>query len=283
MAKRFISSTVVNTKCAVAKATSFVMADRVLLSLQRKLHNNAYIRAVNYHQTPAETASNFEKQLEFYKHHFCPVSLPDLSRFLNSREWEKDKPGLIISFDDGFKNNYEVAAPLLEEFGFTGWFFVPTAFIYTPGVEQPKYIDGYVTMSWDELRKLDRKHVIGCHTETHHRMVASTSEEKLDEEIIQSKHFLEEKLGHQVDIFCWCGGEKSSYSGAAAKYISKAGYQYAFMTNCAPILFTTDSLHLQRTNIESHWPIELVKYQLCGLMDILYTPFRIWVDRMTNI
>ncbi|MBA7650818.1 hypothetical protein ES703_58629 [subsurface metagenome] len=269
------------TKVAVARVLTFAMVCDLLFWMQKKVLGNNYIRAINYHDTPANTADNFEKQLCFYQQHFSPVSLSDLDSFFNSCKWKKDKPGLIISFDDGYKSNYGVAAPLLQKYGFTGWFFVSVDFIYTPGIEQAKSYNNSPTMSWDELGELDKKHVIGCHTRSHHRMTAETTERELDKEIAQAKYDLEAKLQDEIDIFCWCGGDRQSYSSAAARYIAKTGYRYSFMTNSAPILANTERLHLQRTNIESNWPVELVKFQLSGIMDILYTPKRAWVNKIT--
>lgn len=270
-------------KLNAARVLSLIMVSDLLLWVQKKLLGNNYIRAINYHDTPIDTAGNFERQLQFYQKHFSPVSLSDLDTFFDNGTWGKGKPGLIISFDDGYKSNYDIAAPLLEKYGFIGWFFVPTDFMFTPDIEPVKIFGGHHTMSRDELRKLDRNHVIGCHTKTHHRMIASTPAQKLDEEIAQAKYLLEEKLQHKVDIFCWCGGEKQSYSSAAARYIINTGYRYAFMTNSAPILTSTRKLQLQRTNIESDWPIGLVKFQLSGIMDILYISKRAWVNRITSV
>ena len=56
------------------------------------------------------------------------------------------------------------------------------------------YNDGRMAMTWNEIQQLDKKHVIGCHSKTHHRMVASTTKNKLQSEIIESKRILEEKL-----------------------------------------------------------------------------------------
>ena len=282
-------------KLALGLVMSLVMADKLLLSIQGKVFRNRYIRAIFYHSTLHRSARNLEKQLRFYQKYFSPVSLSDLDNFIGGREWRKDKPGLIISFDDGCKTNYDVAKPLLEKYGFIGWFFVPTGFINTPVTEQKKFAathnlhctegcdDGRIALSWDEIRELDKQHVIGCHTRNHHRLVAATAKKKLAEEIVRAKHTLEEELEHMVDTFAWVGGEGYTYSQAAARYIRKAGYRYAFMTNCAPILTNTDRFHLQRTIVDSGWHFGVIKFQLSGLMDIIRIRKRNRVNRVTAI
>lgn len=270
-------------KIFLAKVMGFTrISDFGLLLLNRRSGCN-YIRAINYHDTPASSASNFEKQLQFYQQYFSPVTFSDLESFFNEGAWKKDKPGLIISFDDGHLSNYETALPLLEKYGFTGWFFVPAGFLYTKGKEQVRIFEDKAIMSWEDAIDINKNHVIGCHTMNHHRMTKETTEEQMEEEIAQSRLLLEEKLQCPIDIFCWCGGDFSSYSSSGANYIAKTGYSYVFMTNSAPILKGTHKLHLQRTNIETGWPIELVKFQLSGIMDILYFPKRVLINRITKI
>lgn len=255
----------------------------LLLWFQRKLFKECYIRVINYHGTPKEFRNNFERQLAFYKKYFCSVNLEDLENLLNGK-WEKEKPGLIISFDDGLKSNYTVAAPLLEKYGFTGWFFIPVGLIGTgkckdfhhTGSEACSY------MSWREITKLNKNHIIGCHTLTHCRLSNAISNEKLEQEIVESKKVLEDKLSSKNDIFCWVGGEEETYTAKAAKYIRETGYKYTFMTNNKLIFPGENRFQLQRTNIEVDWPLSLVKFYLSGIMDIIYIGKRNRVNKITR-
>jgi len=254
----------------------------LLLWLQRKLSKN-YIRAINYHGTPEKYQYNFEKQLVFYEKNFCSVNLKDLEDLLNGK-WMKKRPGLIISFDDGLKSNYDVAMPLLEKYGFTGWFFVPVGLIGT-GNCKPQDKTGSMDcryMKWEDIIKLSKHHIIGCHTLTHCRLFSNISEHKLKEEIVNSKEILEQKLNKRNDVFCWVGGEEKTYTAKAAKYIRKAGYKYSFMTNNKPIFPGTNRFQLQRTNIEADWPLSLVKFYLSGIMDTIYTGKRNRVNKITS-
>lgn len=251
-------------------------ADRALVAIQRFRLGNAFIRAVNYHGTPAVDADSFRRQLEYYRKRFVPCGQSQLAAFLERGEWDADKPGLIVSFDDGLRTNYEVAAPLLEQYGFVGWFFVPTDF-----VEAGRWPDGRPAMSWDDLRELCDRHVVGCHTRTHHRLTATTPDAQLDDEINSAKHVLEAGLRRRVDVFCWVGGEERSYSAAAAQRIDRAGYRFSFMSCSHPVTRETDPLHLHRTHIESSWPLDLVRLQLSGVADWASARKRQRVDRLT--
>lgn len=264
-------------------------------ALFTSLGRTPYIRVVNYHGTPQADAASLQRHLAYYQQHFHPVGRNDLDRFLRERYWPHPKPGLIISFDDGLRSNYDVAYPLLRAYGFPGWFFVPVEFITCP-VEQQEafshvhrirnaahYADQRIAMSVADVRHLQQDAVIGCHTASHCRAGAEVDPIRLHAEITASRLTLSRLVGADIDIFCWVGGEETSYSATAAAAIRAAGYRYAFMTNTAPIRFDTHPLQLQRTNIEASWPLSLVQFQLCGIMDVLYHRKRQRINRMTAV
>lgn len=268
--------------------------DTLLLTAYNRITGNQYIRVVNYHDTPSCFAPGFEKQLLYYQKHFTSVDRGDLDSFFANGKWPREKPGLIISFDDGLRSNYDVALPLLEKYGFTGWFFIPSGFADIPQTEQVAwgkahqikadnhdYADGRVAMSWPEICDLATRHVVGCHSHNHRRLSALKTPDEHTMEIITSKKLFEQKIG-RCDIFCWVGGERSSYSAEAADSIRAAGYRYSFMTNCAPIRPTTNRLQLQRTNVEAHWPVETLPFQMSGVLDVMYFRKRRAVNALTR-
>lgn len=266
--------------------TNFIEGTKIfdlILWFQRKLFKGCYIRVINYHDTPKKFEYNFEQQLMLYKKNFCPVDLNDLEDLISGK-WEKEKPGLIISFDDGLKSNYIIAAPLLEKYGFTGWFFVPVGLIGTGRCKDFHHTGNKDCsyMSWREIFKLSQSHIIGCHTLTHYRLSNPISDEKLEQEIVESKKILEDKLNSKNNIFCRVGGEEETYTAKAAKYIREAGYKYSFMTNNKLIFPGTNRFQLQRTNIEADWPLSLVKFYLSGFMDIIYLGKRNRVNKITR-
>ena len=240
-----------------------------------------HIRVVNYHGTPASQSMEFERQLRWLRKWYVETDLNELKLFLSGEEWKKPRPGLIISFDDGKRNNFDVAKPLLEKYGFIGWFFIPAGWVNASKEEQfeeqkddhdlvAEYQNDRLIVNGDELHTLLKKHVVGCHTHTHHRMRSSDEDFTLRKEIVSSKELLERILGQEQTIFCWVGGEEVHYTRAAATLIKDAGYQFAFTTNNYPILPNEDPHRLERTNIETYNSIHLVLFQLSGLMDLFY-------------
>ncbi len=258
------------------------------------LSRRPHIRVINYHDTPEFHRDMLERHLIWYRSFYQPVNREMLDKFLKDGFWPYRKPGIIISFDDGLWSNYAVAVPLLEKYGFCGWFFVPAAFIGRPVREQAGFAeqnkiqyseirpDGRLAMSREELRDMAAHHVIGCHTMTHCRLGDTVPPHRMFVEVALARAVLSERLGMDIDTFCWVGGEERSYSRRASEEVRKAGYRYGFMTNNLPVTMHSDPLQLQRTNIASDWPIHILQFQLCGILDILYTRKRRRIVRLTG-
>ena len=111
------------TKLRIAQLLSSTGLSRSLLAAQRVLFS-PYVRALNYHDVPPHEAEAFEAQVEYFLAHFEPIGLMQLKAFLDG-QWRPDRPGLILSFDDGLRSHAEVVAPILERHGVPGWFCVP--------------------------------------------------------------------------------------------------------------------------------------------------------------
>ena len=262
-----------------------------LLRVQARLWR-AHLRVLNYHDVPPHLAPAFEAQLRLFADHFVPVGRGELLA-LQRGEWRHDRPGLVLSFDDGLRSHAEVVAPLLDRYAFIGWFLLPAGFIDTPVPEQAgyarehrigaahPYADGRLAMTWEQARALEARHVLACHTMHHSRLPATLTSAELDLEIGGAKRLMEQRLGHEVDVFGWVGGEEWGYSREAAERIRAAGFRIGFMTNNAPFRPGGDLLQIQRTNVEAHFPLAVARFQIAGFLDLLYLPKRKRVNRLT--
>jgi peptidoglycan/xylan/chitin deacetylase (PgdA/CDA1 family) len=259
-------------KKKLAKILEIIGFNDSALFIFNKIYKNNYIRVINYHETYLDNRSNFENHIIWYKSKFENCALEKLTKFLNRQYEFKEKPGLIITFDDGYIGNYFNAYPLLKKYGFTGYFYVSTGLI-----GNKNYMD-------DNMLKdlIKNNHVIGCHTYTHHRMGINDKDEILKKEIVDSKLDLEKLLIIPVDIFCWVGGEEGTYTEKAAEYIRKAGYKFSMMTNSKPVIQNSDRLQINRTNVNDDWELSLIKFQLSGLIDLKYYTKRKRVNHVTK-
>jgi hypothetical protein len=214
--------------------------DRRTLEMFRFLVNNAFIRTVNYHTTDRRDAVRIESQVRYFAERFAPVSLTDIDEFFETGTWRKEKPGLICCVYEGYRGQYEVLAPLLDKYGFRGWFFIPAFFPDVPPSEQLAYSgendletpdsvyypDGRIAMSRDEIADLAGRHEICCHTGNHVRITKDTSGPDMAREIVNAKHALEGMIDRPADVFCWLYGEAYDHNAEAHPYFQEAGYRY---------------------------------------------------------
>lgn len=130
---------------------------------------------------------------------------------LSSNENLPPEP-LIITFDDGERNNIEVAIPILQEFGFRAVFFVSTDTINS---------EGYLTE--EDIALISRADMeIGSHGKTH-RFLSDLHLPELKLELRESKSFIEDIIDIEVSTLSLPGGRGNDFVLDTA---SSAGYKY---------------------------------------------------------
>ena len=198
------------------------------------------IRAVNFHSTSRSQAEHYDRQLAQYSRFFSSVNENELDEYLATGRWHKPKPGLIVSVFEGYRNSYDVLTPLIEKYGFIGWFWVITGFVDAPIPEQltfaehhdidmltHEYPDGRYALTWDELRQLEKKHVIACHTRSH-TLLSQLEPAVQREEVMGSQEEFKKNLGHPVRAFVSLTGPAYGENPATDRLIDAAGYEFVF-------------------------------------------------------
>lgn len=74
------------------------------------------------------TPEGFREQMAFLKKHYQPMRLTDVAHALNDGV-ELPADAVVITFDDGYSDNYRVAFPILRELGIPATFFISTGHI----------------------------------------------------------------------------------------------------------------------------------------------------------
>lgn len=204
--------------------------------------NRPLIRVVNYHNTPRSRAGQMERELQQYSRAFTSVSEDDLRGYVQTGQWNKSKPGMIPVLYEGYRNGYDVIAPLLEKYGFIGWFFIITEFIKGPvtdqasyakshhiGMQTREYPEGRYALSWQEIRELSKKHVIASHARNHAELSAMP-EEARRAEIFGSQEDFQKNLGRPVLAFASLRGPAQNEHPEVdtAKLVVEAGFEFVF-------------------------------------------------------
>jgi peptidoglycan/xylan/chitin deacetylase (PgdA/CDA1 family) len=140
---------------------------------------------------------------------------------------------LAITFDDGYRDNFAVAAPILEQLGLPACFFLTTGFIeskQTPWWDREAGVNSE-WMSWDHAQDLKRRGFeIGAHTVTHVDL-GRLEGEGARREIEDSKCVLEARLSGPVPFFAYPYGRESQMTDANRELVRRAGFR------CCPSAF----------------------------------------------
>jgi peptidoglycan/xylan/chitin deacetylase (PgdA/CDA1 family) len=219
-----------------------------------------YHRFVNNVKRPDTeiTPAAFEAQMQELKNK--GIAVIPMQDFLAWRRGEKAIPpkSAIITFDDGWKSQYDVAWPILKKFNYP-----VTLFIYTEGIK-PGHFSGGESMSWEQLAEMRDAGVdIQGHTATHSDLrkpydkVAKKHlnpqeyEEWLQKEIAGSKQMIEQKLGVKVNCFAVPYGFHNDHIRDVAM---KAGYEALFTVYGQPITMQTPLSSVGRYLMEANKP-----------------------------
>jgi len=168
----------------------------------------------------------FEALCIFLRRHFTVVSLPEMLLHLQSPEAARAPFEVAITFDDGYKDNFLNAAPILQRHGLPATFFLTTGFV---GSLEATFWDAaagerHAFMSWDEARNLSAMGFdIGSHTCTHADLAATPLEQAV-QELTQSRKILSQRLQLDVRLFAYPFGGEQNMTPQVLKAVQEAGY-----------------------------------------------------------
>ena len=156
-----------------------------------------------------------------------------------------DRPGVLLTFDDGLANNWEQAVPVLEAFDAPAVFFVATAPVASSGDpdarlpsareaarDLPRDVapevchDLFDSMDETQLRRAGAHPLLtlGAHSRRHPRL-PDLSRDALVDEVAGSKAWLEERLDTEVELFAYPYG---AYDRSVLEAVRAAGFRAAF-------------------------------------------------------
>lgn len=189
-------------------------------------------------------ADIFDSQMRYLKENgYRSITPEELLGFLQYKRPIPPK-SIMITIDDGYRSVYDIAYPIMRQYGFTAVLFV--------------YID-YVGISkkaitWDQLAEMKKNGFsVGSHSISHSdlskkKKIESQVEylERLQREILLSKTILDEKLEQDTFFFSYPFGR---YNDISIEFAQKAGYKIASTVNRGGNPFFTNPFLLKRDQI----------------------------------
>jgi peptidoglycan/xylan/chitin deacetylase (PgdA/CDA1 family) len=248
------------TPAAAASASAAPSISKPAIDQNAQVVIFGYHRFVNNVKRPDTeiTPAAFEAQMQELKNK--GIAVIPMQDFLAWRRGEKAIPpkSAIITFDDGWKSQYDVAWPIMKKFNYPF-----TLFIYTEGIK-PGHFSGGESMSWEQLAEMRDAGVdIQGHTATHSdlrkpydkvakkKLNPEEYEQWLNNEIAGSKQMIEQKLGVKVNCFAVPYGFHNDHIRDVAM---KAGYEALFTVYGQPITMHTPLSSVGRYLMEANKP-----------------------------
>src|SRR6202171_2011156 len=224
-----------------------------------------FVEKVRYPGTEITPAA-FEAQMQMLKDK--GITVISLQDYLAWRTSEKAIPPrcAVITFDDGWKSQYEVAWPIMKKYGYP-----LTLFIYTEGV-RGGLLGGGEAITWEQLADMRDNGVdIQAHTATHQdlreghnimvfapgtkrtkkKLTGAEYEQWLQSEVVAPKQLLEQRLAIKVNCYAVPFGNYNEHVKEVAR---NAGYEAMFTVYGQPLPFNSPLDSLGRYAIEANKP-----------------------------
>ena len=147
-----------------------------------------------------------QKVLEYKSKGYSFISIDNLTTLNTKHSTLNTKKWVCITFDDGYRDNYTLAYPLLKRLNVPFTVYVTTGFIENQ-MSMWWYPNEQLGISTEELKVLDADPLctIGAHTVSHPKLDTLTRKKQY-QEIAESKQTLEALLGHEIKHFSFPHG-----------------------------------------------------------------------------
>ena len=186
-----------------------------------EIASGAKILVLNYHQvgnnfTPLCVPTNlFDEQMAYLKDNgYVTITPEELYEGLEGSITLPERP-VLITFDDGYIDNYNNALPVLKKYGMRATIFIVPAFTGN----NANYLN------WDQIKDMERNGItIQSHT-LNHRALEELPDDEIRAELLNSKIMLEKNLGHPIDFLAYPTGTYNLHIAGIAKDV---GYKASF-------------------------------------------------------
>ena len=169
------------------------------------MYSSPGVPVLNYHQVEQKNGNpltlwpdQFEAPMAYLADEgYTTITIDEMMDALEHGTPLPEKP-VIITFDDGYADNYEYAYPILKKYGFKATIFL----IYDFTNAYPNYL------TWEQIDEMKQSGLIRfeSHTMTHANLAELDSADELRHEIADSHDLLSEKIGYDMHYIAYPGG-----------------------------------------------------------------------------
>ncbi|MDD6128914.1 MAG: polysaccharide deacetylase family protein [Veillonellaceae bacterium] len=249
-----------------AAAVFFIAVIGVVVSLFQSAKGG--IPVLNYHQIN-DTEKNaltvnteqFEAQMKYLSENgYTAITPADMLDAWENGTQLPEKP-VIITFDDGYLDNYNHAFPVLEKYQLKATIFLISDYVNT----YPNYL------TWSAVQDMQQSGLIDfeSHTLSHEELTKAPDLDEAKHQLTGSKQAIEWNLGKQVNFIAYPCGE---YNDAIEQATKDAGYRAAFTVNYGLAEPGEDPFILDRVPIFGSNSHTLARFKLRLTLAPLFAP-----------
>jgi peptidoglycan/xylan/chitin deacetylase (PgdA/CDA1 family) len=211
------------------------------------------------------TPDVFEKQIQYLR--------ADGYKFLDTNDLEKivlgdsntTKKGVLITFDDGYRDFITEAMPILNKYNIPAVIFVHTN-------RSPEQLKNEIPLlSWPEIQQLSAKFEIGNHSHSHPNL-KKMSPPELESEIKQSTQLMQETISKKPKVFAYPFGV---FNQSVVDVLKNNDYKLGFTTDRGMVKVGTDPFRIKRFGIAKDTSFIEFRARL--------TPVSDWYEWMANL
>jgi|MudIll2142460700_1097286.scaffolds.fasta_scaffold286786_2 peptidoglycan/xylan/chitin deacetylase (PgdA/CDA1 family) len=218
---------------------------------------------VNPHRgdTVTVTPEVFERQMRYlHESGYETLRVDTLMGYIAGGVSIREK-AVVITFDDGWLDNYLCAAPVLKKYRINATIFIVTDRIEEASANSSSLPDSIpthneskalirqgearrVSLNWRLIEEMAETGLVEFYSHTKsHRKCSFLSEDELVEELRESRRIIEARLGRPCPYLCWPYGE---YSTIATRIARDAGYRALFTTLHGVVTVGSDPFAIKR-------------------------------------
>lgn len=224
------------------------------------VENKIGIPVLYYHSVNAENPKNdelvvtkdkFREQMTYLKDNgYTVITTETLYNYLSKGDKVPEK-SIVITFDDGWKDNYQYAFPILKEFKYPATVFVITEMTKT---------NHWLYLSEAEIKEMSKEGMeIASHT-IHHDNLTEIPKDKIKATLEESKSYLEGLIGKPVNTIAYPFGK---YNKSVIQATKSAGYTMAFTINSGWANKENSPIYeIKRVYVNGHFDINQFKQRI---------------------
>ena len=225
---------------------------------------------LNYHSIhpthPFSTKpDDFQKQIELLQNNFEIISLSEFYEYYKSNNLEKNNYA-IITFDDGYEDNFTYAFPIIKKFRIKPTIFIVTGFI-NKKIDITNSFQDYrelKSLSWEQIKEMSKDGVeFGSHTYSHPNLAKIDLDEDR-EEIVVLKEMIESQIKKEVKFLAYPWGQLDCFNSKIISIVSQSGYHLACSTLWGKITKRSPIFALPRIRIDPWDTLEDFEAKILG-------------------